>query len=221
MACSGAVAKQLGIEPRTGAHDLALCRRRLRLARARRRARTAWIAARRQAARPPGQARRRRARKASPSPPIAPRRATACGSARTTRRQAHRARSTKAGKSPRGRRNTASPASMRPRACTPARTSRREVTCRPRRPQHAGLHARAARHAVHVRARKRAWTNSPTRSNMDPVELRRVNDTQTDPVDGKPFSSRSLMKCFDAGGRAVRLGAAATRSPARCATAIG
>jgi xanthine dehydrogenase YagR molybdenum-binding subunit len=32
---------------------------------------------------------------------------------------------------------------------------------------------------------------------MDPVELRRVNDTQTDPVDGKPFSSRSLMKCFD------------------------
>jgi xanthine dehydrogenase YagR molybdenum-binding subunit len=33
---------------------------------------------------------------------------------------------------------------------------------------------------------------------MDPIELRRINDTQTDPVDGKPFSSRSLMKCFDA-----------------------
>ena len=33
---------------------------------------------------------------------------------------------------------------------------------------------------------------------MDPVELRRVNDTQTDPISGKPFSSRSLMKCFDA-----------------------
>ena len=33
--------------------------------------------------------------------------------------------------------------------------------------------------------------------NMDPIELRRVNDTQTDPVDGKPFSSRSLMACFD------------------------
>jgi xanthine dehydrogenase YagR molybdenum-binding subunit len=32
---------------------------------------------------------------------------------------------------------------------------------------------------------------------MDPIELRRVNDTQTDPVDGLPFSSRSLMKCFD------------------------
>jgi xanthine dehydrogenase YagR molybdenum-binding subunit len=32
---------------------------------------------------------------------------------------------------------------------------------------------------------------------MDPVELRRTNDTQTDPVDGLPFSSRSLMQCFD------------------------
>jgi xanthine dehydrogenase YagR molybdenum-binding subunit len=32
---------------------------------------------------------------------------------------------------------------------------------------------------------------------MDPIELRRVNDTQTDPVSGHPFSSRSLMKCFD------------------------
>ncbi len=34
--------------------------------------------------------------------------------------------------------------------------------------------------------------------NMDPIELRRVNDTQTDPVSGLPFSSRSLMQCFDA-----------------------
>ena len=32
---------------------------------------------------------------------------------------------------------------------------------------------------------------------MDPIELRRVNDTQTDPVSGRPFSSRALMKCFD------------------------
>jgi len=33
--------------------------------------------------------------------------------------------------------------------------------------------------------------------NMDPIALRRVNDTQIDPVSGKPFSSRSLMACFD------------------------
>jgi xanthine dehydrogenase YagR molybdenum-binding subunit len=32
---------------------------------------------------------------------------------------------------------------------------------------------------------------------MDPVELRRANDTQTDPVTGLAFSSRSLMQCFD------------------------
>ena len=33
---------------------------------------------------------------------------------------------------------------------------------------------------------------------MDPVELRRVNDTQMDPVeDGKSYSSRSLMACYD------------------------
>lgn len=32
---------------------------------------------------------------------------------------------------------------------------------------------------------------------MDPIELRRVNDTQIDPVSGLKFSSRSLMSCFD------------------------
>ena len=32
---------------------------------------------------------------------------------------------------------------------------------------------------------------------MDPVELRRVNDTPVDPVNGQRFSSRSLMQCFD------------------------
>jgi xanthine dehydrogenase YagR molybdenum-binding subunit len=32
---------------------------------------------------------------------------------------------------------------------------------------------------------------------MDPIELRRINDTQKDPVSGLPFTSRSLMVCFD------------------------
>ena len=32
---------------------------------------------------------------------------------------------------------------------------------------------------------------------MDPVELRRVNDTTVDGVTGKPWSSRSLMACYD------------------------
>lgn len=37
---------------------------------------------------------------------------------------------------------------------------------------------------------------------MDPVELRRLNDTQSDPITGKPYSSRSLMQCYDAAAAA-------------------
>jgi len=32
---------------------------------------------------------------------------------------------------------------------------------------------------------------------MDPVELRRINDTMNEPIKGLPYTSRSLMKCFD------------------------
>ncbi|MER8789920.1 xanthine dehydrogenase family protein molybdopterin-binding subunit [Mesorhizobium sp. M0983] len=32
---------------------------------------------------------------------------------------------------------------------------------------------------------------------MDPVEFRRVNEPQKEPIGGKPFSSRSLVKCYD------------------------
>ena len=37
---------------------------------------------------------------------------------------------------------------------------------------------------------------------LDPIALRRRNDTATDPISGKPFSSRPLMACFDAGAKA-------------------
>ena len=37
---------------------------------------------------------------------------------------------------------------------------------------------------------------------MDPVELRRVNDTKTEPIKGLPYTSRSLMQCFDKGTKA-------------------
>lgn len=37
---------------------------------------------------------------------------------------------------------------------------------------------------------------------MDPVELRRRNETAVAPVSGKPFSSRSLMRCYDEAARA-------------------
>jgi xanthine dehydrogenase YagR molybdenum-binding subunit len=37
---------------------------------------------------------------------------------------------------------------------------------------------------------------------MDPVELRRVNDTMREPINGLAYSSRSLMACFDAAAQA-------------------
>lgn len=37
---------------------------------------------------------------------------------------------------------------------------------------------------------------------MDPVELRRLNDTDREPIKGLPYSSRSLMQCFDAAAEA-------------------
>jgi xanthine dehydrogenase YagR molybdenum-binding subunit len=38
--------------------------------------------------------------------------------------------------------------------------------------------------------------------NMDPIELRRVNDTHREPIKGLPYTSRALMPCFDAAARA-------------------
>ena len=40
------------------------------------------------------------------------------------------------------------------------------------------------------------------RLGMDPIELRRINDTAIDPATGQDFSSRSLMRCFDAAAHA-------------------
>jgi xanthine dehydrogenase YagR molybdenum-binding subunit len=37
---------------------------------------------------------------------------------------------------------------------------------------------------------------------MDPVQLRRINDTQVDPVANRPFSSRSLKQCYEAAAAA-------------------
>jgi xanthine dehydrogenase YagR molybdenum-binding subunit len=41
-----------------------------------------------------------------------------------------------------------------------------------------------------------------TELNMDPIELRRINDTTKEPIGGKPYTSRSLMACFDEGAKA-------------------
>lgn len=42
--------------------------------------------------------------------------------------------------------------------------------------------------------------------NMDPIELRRINDTTNEPIGGKPYTSRSLMACFDEAARAFGWG---------------
>ena len=55
---------------------------------------------------------------------------------------------------------------------------------------------------------------------MDPVEFRRINDTTKSPINGKPYSSRSLMTVLRPGRRSVRLERRNPR-PARCATATG
>jgi len=55
---------------------------------------------------------------------------------------------------------------------------------------------------------------------IDPIELRRINDTATDPIEGKPYSSRSLMKCYDQAADAFGW-RRRDRVPARCERAIG
>jgi xanthine dehydrogenase YagR molybdenum-binding subunit len=53
-----------------------------------------------------------------------------------------------------------------------------------------------------------------TRLAIDPIALRRRNDTARDPIAGKPFDRRALMQCFDAGAHAFEW----TRRTPRCAT---
>nr|WP_082597559.1 molybdopterin cofactor-binding domain-containing protein [Rhizobium sp. Root708] len=49
----------------------------------------------------------------------------------------------------------------------------------------------------YVYALENAMDEMAAALNMDPVEFRRVNDASTDAIDGKPYSSRSLMECYD------------------------
>jgi xanthine dehydrogenase YagR molybdenum-binding subunit len=49
----------------------------------------------------------------------------------------------------------------------------------------------------YIYALESAMDEMAVKLNIDPVEFRRVNDTMKSPVDGKPYSSRSLMTCYD------------------------
>src|SRR5262249_45230101 len=48
----------------------------------------------------------------------------------------------------------------------------------------------------YIYALESAMDELAIRLNLDPVELRRINDSMTDAT-GKPWSSRSLMACYD------------------------
>ena len=49
----------------------------------------------------------------------------------------------------------------------------------------------------YIYALESAMDEMAVKLNMDPVEFRRINDTAKSPIDGKPYSSRSLMTCYD------------------------
>jgi xanthine dehydrogenase YagR molybdenum-binding subunit len=49
----------------------------------------------------------------------------------------------------------------------------------------------------YVYALESAMDEMAIKLNIDPVEFRRINDTQTSPIGNKPYSSRSLMQCYD------------------------
>lgn len=61
---------------------------------------------------------------------------------------------------------------------------------------------RAPGEAVGMQALECAMDELAEKIGIDPVELRRRNDTAIDPATGKPFSSRMLMECIDAGAAA-------------------
>ena len=49
----------------------------------------------------------------------------------------------------------------------------------------------------YIYALESAMDEMAIKLNIDPIEFRRINDTMTSPIEGKPWSSRSLMKCYD------------------------
>ena len=53
---------------------------------------------------------------------------------------------------------------------------------------------------------------------VDPVELRRRNEPAIDEGENLPFSSRSLLKCFDRGSATLRLGSSGSDAARACAT---
>ena len=56
---------------------------------------------------------------------------------------------------------------------------------------------RAPAETPYIYALECAMDDLAERLGMDPIEVRRVNDTMKEPIKGLPYTSRSVMKCFD------------------------
>ncbi len=56
---------------------------------------------------------------------------------------------------------------------------------------------RAPAETPYIYALESAMDELAVALDMDPVELRRVNDTMNEPIKGLPYTSRSVMQCFD------------------------
>ncbi|HLH98067.1 MAG TPA: xanthine dehydrogenase family protein molybdopterin-binding subunit [Xanthobacteraceae bacterium] len=54
----------------------------------------------------------------------------------------------------------------------------------------------------YIYALESALDELATKLGMDPIELRRINEPQVDPIQGKAYSSRSLLQCYDAAAQA-------------------
>ena len=102
---------------------------------------------------------------------------------------------------------------------TAATTSGSTTSSSPLDLLHADRHARARRGAAACTRSSARWTSWPTRSAMDPLELRLKNYAERDPTSDKPVLEQGAARLLRAGRRAVRLGAARPRAARRCATA--
>ena len=60
---------------------------------------------------------------------------------------------------------------------------------------------RAPGEAVGMLALENAMDELAEQIGIDPIELRRINEPECDPQNGKPFSSRALIPCFDEGAK--------------------
>jgi xanthine dehydrogenase YagR molybdenum-binding subunit len=71
------------------------------------------------------------------------------------------------------------------------------------RPERHGLDARAGRRRRRCSRWRARWTSWRTGSGLDPLELRIRNHADRDPESGKPWTSKHLLDCYEAGARAI------------------